>query len=185
MNCEVLVVGAGALGLSSAYHIKRKNPGKRVTVIERERAAGLGNSLRNEGGFRNFFSSETNYQLSDSTIDWFTYLESVLNYDLKLENIGYLWLLSKDQWSQYKSVIKDITRRGILTRVIQRDELKNMIPQTVIDFSRDREAEKLGLESPEIGVLAEKAGSIDPQALIKSYEREFIKLGACARLNQM
>jgi len=33
MDCDVLVIGAGILGLSTAYHVKLGNPGKRVVVV--------------------------------------------------------------------------------------------------------------------------------------------------------
>jgi len=33
MECDVLVIGAGILGLSSAYYLKKENPGKKVVVI--------------------------------------------------------------------------------------------------------------------------------------------------------
>jgi len=35
LNCDVIIVGAGIVGLSAAYHWKKKNPGHRVVILER------------------------------------------------------------------------------------------------------------------------------------------------------
>lgn len=37
-DCDVLVIGGGIVGLSTAYAITRAAPGTRVTVLEKERA---------------------------------------------------------------------------------------------------------------------------------------------------
>ena len=44
MDCDILVIGAGILGLSTAYHAKLANPGSRVTVVDRFEGPGQGNS---------------------------------------------------------------------------------------------------------------------------------------------
>ncbi|MEM2996712.1 MAG: FAD-binding oxidoreductase, partial [Candidatus Bathyarchaeia archaeon] len=98
VECDVLVIGAGILGLSSAYHLKVRHPNKRILVVERFGGPGQGNSAKSEGAFRNVFGSETNYLLADSTIDWLIHLQEDLGYDLKLARIGYLWLFSEKQY---------------------------------------------------------------------------------------
>ncbi|HEX9913912.1 MAG TPA: FAD-dependent oxidoreductase, partial [Candidatus Bathyarchaeia archaeon] len=69
MDCDILVIGAGVLGLSSAYHMKLRDPTKKILVIDKFSGPGQGNSAKSEGGFRNIFTSETNYLLADTSID--------------------------------------------------------------------------------------------------------------------
>ncbi|MCJ7575014.1 FAD-dependent oxidoreductase, partial [Candidatus Bathyarchaeota archaeon] len=69
MECDILVIGAGVLGLSSAYYLKKRDPTRKVTVVERLGGPGQGNSAKSEGAFRNLFTGEANYLLADSTID--------------------------------------------------------------------------------------------------------------------
>ena len=176
-DCDVLVVGAGVLGLSSAYHIKRNDPKKRVLVIDRNGGPGQGNSAKSEGAFRNIFTSETNYLLADSTIDWFSHLQNDLGYDLKLAHIGYLWLFSEAQHRRLEDAFNAMRRRGVELRTFGKGDLKRMIPDLVTDFKDDEEAEILGLEAVDVGVQGVKCGSIDADALVRSYESEFIKLG--------
>ncbi|MFE9395766.1 L-2-hydroxyglutarate oxidase [Streptomyces flavidovirens] len=48
-DCDVLVIGAGIVGLSAAYALTRAAPGTRVTVLEKERAPALHQTGRNSG----------------------------------------------------------------------------------------------------------------------------------------
>ena len=89
MKCDVLVVGAGVLGLSSAYHIKRMDPLKSVVVIERLGGPGQGNTAKSMGAFRNIFTSKTNYLLTDSTIDWLLHLQGELGRAHRRPRLGH------------------------------------------------------------------------------------------------
>ena len=176
MDCDILVIGAGVLGLSSAYHMKRRDPSKNIVVIDKYSGPGQGNSAKSEGGFRNIFTSETNYLLADTSIDAFTELEERGN-DVKLEFIGYLWLFSSRQYEAIKPAIEAIVKRGDSVRVLSLDELKEAVPCLVTEFGGDEEAELLGLEDIAVGVLGKKCGSLDADALTRTYEAEFLKLG--------
>ncbi|HET6855575.1 MAG TPA: L-2-hydroxyglutarate oxidase, partial [Streptomyces sp.] len=48
-DCDVLVIGGGIVGLSSAYAITRAAPGTRVAVLEKERGPALHQTGRNSG----------------------------------------------------------------------------------------------------------------------------------------
>ena len=177
MNFDVLVIGAGALGLSSAYHMKRRNPEKSVVVVDRHGGPGQGNSAKSEGAFRNTFTSETNYLLADSTIDWFVHVQEDLGHDIKLAFLGYLWLFSERQHGLVKSAISRMEERGVELRELGKGELRSAIPDLVTDLGDDDEADLIGLESVETGLFCSKCGSLDADALVRSYEEEFLKLG--------
>ncbi len=177
MNCDILVIGAGVLGLSSAYYMKKRYPTKKIIVLDKYGGPGQGNSAKSEGGFRNIFTSETNYLLADSSIDAFKHIEDELGYDIKLNLIGYLWLFSQRQYEAIKPAIDKILKRGDSVRVLSLSELKDKIPCLVPLLSDDEEAELLCLEDIAVGVLGEKCGSLDADALLRAYEQEFIKLG--------
>ena len=177
MDCDILVIGAGILGLSSAYHLKKDNPRKRVVVVDRSGGPGQGNSAKSEGAFRNVFTSETNFLLADSTIDWFHCLQNSLGYDLKLAETGYLWLFSQEQYDRMTRVLDIISGRGAGLKTFEKDELKRFIPDLTTDFRDDEESRLLGLEPVDKGVLGIKCGSIDADALVRSYEHLFLELG--------
>jgi glycine/D-amino acid oxidase-like deaminating enzyme len=183
MHRDILVIGAGIIGLSSAYHLKRENPDKEVLVVDKFGGAGQGNSAKSTGGFRNIFSSETNYLLSDSTIEWFKHLENILGYNIRYHPIGYLWLFSEEKFREKKEVLNKIKDRGTNLSTYDREDLKEIIPDLVTQFSHSEEADILDLEPVDIGVYGHKCGSLDPDALVKCYEQEFFKLGGEIRYN--
>ena len=133
-DCDVLVIGAGVFGLSSAYHIKKNNPEKNVLVIDMYGGPGQGNTAKSEGAFRNVFRSETNFKLADSTIDYFFHLQNELGYDLKLHPIGYLWPLSKSQYSRAENTFKTMQERGVDLRIFTKSDINRMIPDLVTEF---------------------------------------------------
>jgi L-2-hydroxyglutarate oxidase len=49
MTADVIVIGAGIIGLSTAHSAQRRFPGKRVVVLEKESRPGLHQSGRNSG----------------------------------------------------------------------------------------------------------------------------------------
>ncbi len=75
MNSDVLIIGAGVLGLSSAYHIKRTNPSLKVTLIDQFSGPAQGNTAKCAGGFRNMLTTDANLKLSESTISRFRELQ--------------------------------------------------------------------------------------------------------------
>ncbi|MCW3987448.1 MAG: FAD-binding oxidoreductase [Candidatus Bathyarchaeota archaeon] len=180
MDYDVLVIGAGVLGLSSAYHLKRQNPEKKIMVIDRLSGPGQGNTAKSAGGFRNVLASEKNYLLADSTIDWFFHLQNDLRYDIKLAQIGYLWLLSESRHRKLRHVFDKMLGWGIKPKVFEKGELRSLIPDVVTDLSED---EMMGLESIDVGVMGIKCGTVDTDALARTYESEFLKLGGEVRYN--
>ncbi len=48
-DCDVLVVGGGIVGLSTAYAISHASPGTRVTVLEKEGGPARHQTGRNSG----------------------------------------------------------------------------------------------------------------------------------------
>jgi len=176
METDVLIVGGGVLGFSSAYYMKRRRPDDRIVLIDRLGGPGQGNSAKSEGAFRNVFTSKTNYLLADSTIDAFNHLQYDLGYDLKLEHIGYLWLFSDEQHRRLKPVLDSMAGLGVELRFFD-EGLTDMIPGLVTDFTGDEEAEILGLEPVDVGMQGVKCGSIDADLLVRCYERMFLDAG--------
>lgn len=171
-----MVVGAGVLGLSSAYHLKRQNPDRRVLVIDTFGGPGQGNTAKSAGIFFNLFTSEVNHLLADSTIDWLFHLQNELGYDLNLAKYGYLYLLSEAKHDSLKGPTEKMRRRGVELRTFGREDLRRMMPDLVTEFGEE-ETELMGLEPVDVGVLGVKCGSVNTDALARSLESEFLKLG--------
>jgi glycine/D-amino acid oxidase-like deaminating enzyme len=176
MDRDILVIGAGVLGLSSALHLKRLNPGKRVLVIDRLGGPGQGNTAKCAGIFLNLQTTELNFGLCDSTIDWFYHLQDDLGHRLGLTRYGYLYLVDAERYRKLKGPIEEARRVGVDIETYDRGEVEKRIPDLVTELG-DEEAELMGLKPVEAGILARKCGCIDADALARSLEAELLKLG--------
>ena len=71
---DVIIIGSGIVGLSSAYHIKNNNPDVRVAVVDMAPTFAQGNTGKSAAGFRDLFSSEVNFKLSHSSIEFYKHI---------------------------------------------------------------------------------------------------------------
>jgi len=174
---DVLVIGAGIMGVASAYHLKKNNPGKKVLVIDRYGAPGQGNTGRSNAMFRNTFSSVDNQVLSNSSIDFYLHLQEELKIDIGLQKIGYLWLMDEGQLSTSEPYLRLMERNGIELGRYSREELGRLLPGMVAGFGSNEEAKLM--ELPEVcgGVFGPKCGRLDPDKLVRFYAHEFRNMG--------
>jgi sarcosine oxidase subunit beta len=89
---DVLVIGAGVVGSSAAWHLARR--GCRVTVLERATDAGAGSTARATGGYRAQFGSEVNVRLSLLSREKLRAFEADTGVDPGYRECGYLFLAS-------------------------------------------------------------------------------------------
>lgn len=183
-NYDIIIIGAGVFGLSTAYHIKSQHPEKKILVLDKQGGPGQGNSAKSACAFRNVFASETNYLLSNSTIDFFKHIHNDLNYDLGLRFTGYLWLLNNEQYNDQKTVFQKMHQQGVQLKTFEKEDLNKSFKGLSTDFNaQDEEAQLLGLKSIDKGIQGLKCGSIDGDRLARFYEEQYRKLGGETRYN--
>ena len=174
---DVIVVGAGIMGVASAYHLMKSNPGKRVLAIDRYGAPGQGNTGRSNAMFRNTFSSTDNQILSNSSIDFYLHVQEESKVDIGLQKIGYLWLMDDSQLSRSEPFLRGMERNGIEIVRKSREQLRRLLPSMVTDFDSNEEAALMELPSVDGGVFGPKCGRLDPDKLVRFYADEFVKAG--------
>jgi len=173
---DAVVVGAGILGLSTVYHIKKRHPNKEILVIDKLNAAGQAATARSAAAFRCLFSSKTNFLLADSSAEFYRYVQEDLNVDLKMRWAGYLWLFDEENYEKTLPVLRDLYKKGFTYEEYNSDELAEKLSiQT--NFVDDEEAQLMGLGNAYKGIFIPKAGLIDVDLLVKFYESEFLRLG--------
>jgi glycine/D-amino acid oxidase-like deaminating enzyme len=181
LNRDVLIIGAGILGLSSAYHIKRTNPNLKVLVIDQFSGPAQGNTAKCAGGYRNMLTTDINNKLSESTIKWFKDLQVNQKFNLGLYNTGYLYLLSEPEYKKRKKAFTIMEKIGVEIKYHEKEDLETKLPDLQID--QDDESELMGLNPIEIGVQGTNCGIINADALAKAYETLFLKLGGEVQYN--
>ncbi|HLV00351.1 MAG TPA: FAD-binding oxidoreductase [Acidobacteriota bacterium] len=93
---EVVIVGAGIIGLSIAYNLAKEGCTD-ILVMEKEPAWITGSSARANGGFRQQFSTEINIRLSQLSLPVFETFEEEFGIDIGLRQYGYLFLASSQK----------------------------------------------------------------------------------------
>jgi glycine/D-amino acid oxidase-like deaminating enzyme len=172
---DAVIVGAGILGLSTAYHIKKEHPNAEILLIDKLNAAGQGNTAKSASAFRCLFYSRTNFTLADSSVEFYRHLQDDLGVNLKLRWAGYLWFLDEKGYGQMQPVLKDLAGKGFEYKEYDGNELAEKLGiQT--NLTDDEEARLMGLANVHKGVFIPKAGLIDIDSLVKFYESEFVRL---------
>jgi sarcosine oxidase subunit beta len=90
-SAEVVIIGAGMIGASVAYHLAKRGCGS-ILVIERHREPGQGSTGKATGGFRAQFGSEINVRLSLLSREKLRSFEEEMGTDPGYRPCGYLFL---------------------------------------------------------------------------------------------
>ncbi|MEO8293464.1 MAG: FAD-binding oxidoreductase [Actinomycetota bacterium] len=91
-TADVVVVGAGVVGCSAAYHLAAAGAGT-VLVLERADAVGTGSTGACAGGFRFQFSSKINVELSIASVPMIVGFAEEHGLPLDVVQDGYLFLV--------------------------------------------------------------------------------------------
>ena len=145
-------------------------------VVDKSNAAGQGSTAKSMSAFRCLFSSPINYVLSDSSVDFYNHVQKELDVDLKLFFVGYLWLLSEDDFVELTPILKELAAKSLKYKEYEAEELARRLG-LVTRLRGDEEAELMGLKDVYKGVFIPKAGIIDADCVVKFYEEEFMRLG--------
>jgi glycine/D-amino acid oxidase-like deaminating enzyme len=179
---DAVIVGAGILGLATAYHLKAANPKLDVTVVDKRGAAGQGSTAKSAAAFRCLFASRTNFALADSSAEFYRHVQEDLSLDLKLRWAGYLWFFDEDGYRRMFPVLKDLASKGFKYKEYDEGDLARKLDMRT-NLTDDEEAKMMGLGNVHKGILIPKAGLIDVDSLVKFYESEFLRLGGKIQYN--
>jgi glycine/D-amino acid oxidase-like deaminating enzyme len=181
-ECDTLIVGAGIVGLSTAYHLKSRNPKLNILVVDKLGAAGQGSTAKSAAAFRCLFASRTNFALADSSAEFYRHVQDDMGFDLKLRWAGYLWFLDEEGYRKMLPVLKDLANKGFKYAEYDESDLAKRLEMRT-NFGNDEEAQMMGLGNVYKGVVIPKAGLIDVDSLVKFYESEFLRLGGKIQYN--
>ncbi len=175
---DLIVIGAGIIGLSCAYHMKMEHPEADILVIDKADKAASGDTSKSAGAVRNTFTSQVNYLLADTSLDFYTHVQRDLQFNLDLEFVGYLWLLTEEKYRVFNSLMKSMNRMGIQFKIWSKEDLHEKVKGLSMEFGfNDEEAKALGLGNISAGVQGVKCGTIAPELVTSFYERELKCLG--------
>ena len=179
---DVLVIGAGILGVSSAYYIKKNSPEKRVLLIDRYGDAGQANTGRSNAMFRNTFSSVDNQDLSTPRSTTTSTSRRTSASTSGSTRSGYLWMMTESQLSAAQPHLGKMADNKVELRIFDSGRAGE-------DDARIRgrpgsdDAKLMSLGEVAGGVFGPKCGRLAPDRLAGYYRDQFRALGGEVMFN--
>jgi sarcosine oxidase subunit beta len=165
-SAEVVVIGAGVIGASVAYHLAARGCGS-VLVLERNREPGRGSTSRATGGFRAQFGSEINVRLSLLSREKLLRFEEELGVGPGYRQCGYLFLAREEAQLDALREAQSVQRAAGLeeAREVGTSEIEEINPAVRAE----------GLIG---GVYGPTDGLIRPMQILRGYVEGAGRLGA-------
>src|SRR3954466_12498196 len=114
---DVVIVGAGIMGLATAYHLAKEHARRRILVLDAGYLCG-GASGRNGGGVRAQWSSEANVRLMQESLRLCGDFARDLKINVWFRQGGYLFLVrSEEKRRALEESVKVQNECGLMTRM--------------------------------------------------------------------
>ncbi|MDH7478599.1 MAG: FAD-dependent oxidoreductase [Syntrophomonadaceae bacterium] len=127
-TASVVVIGAGVIGLSIAGQLAERGVG-RVVVLEKELAAGWGETSRCTGAIRHQFSSAINVLLTRLSLPFFAALEEDTGAPVEFEQNGYLMVTSQAaRLAEFKANLELQRRLSVSSHLLSPPQIAELFP---------------------------------------------------------
>src|SRR5690349_10600378 len=166
---DVVIIGAGAHGLATAYYLAKRHGIKKIAVLDRS-YMGAGASGRNTTIIRSNYLTPEGARFYEASVKLYESLSQDLNFNMLFSQHGHLTLAHSDRSVNTMMERAEVNRLlGVDSRVIYPDEIKELEP--MLDVS----------DHPTFPILAAlyhpPGGIIRHDAVVWGYAKEAAKLG--------
>jgi sarcosine oxidase subunit beta len=161
----VVVIGAGCIGASIAYHLGRRGV-RGVVVLEREQFAGAGSTSKAAGGVRAQFSTPVNVRISMLSIAHLERFAEEMETDPVFFQVGYLFLLcDPERWDSFQRQAEMQRAMGVPTQTLSGEQAGELVPELAT-------GDVLG------ATFCAKDGLANPHEITQAYVAQARRLGA-------
>jgi len=127
-TAEVVIIGGGVMGASTAYHLALRGC-TGVVLLEKETFFGQGATGRCAGGIRYQFSTEINVRLSQISLPMLDRFEDQLDQPIDLKWVGYLLLASnQENETEFRRNVALQNRLGVNSEWLSVDQVAALVP---------------------------------------------------------
>lgn len=164
---DYIIVGAGIIGLTTAYYLSMWDKGSRILVVDKGPGPASGDTSKSAAAFRVFFTSRINMHLARSSVSFYEEVQRN-GFDLSLRRVGYLFMADKRKMEELKPGLELADKLGLEYRVIEPAVLKEKLGVRV-EVEGTEEAEILDAKDIVAGILIPQAGTLMPDRLATYY----------------
>lgn len=164
-TADVVIVGGGVMGASTAYHLALKGC-RDVLLLERDSFFGMQATGRCAGGIRYQFGTEINVRISLLSLPMLDRFEEELGQPIDLRYCGYLFLLTNEEdVATFRQQVEMQNRLGVGTQWLEPAQIADRVPL-------------LNLEGVLGGTFNADDGLADPNSVVQGYVTGARRLGA-------
>ncbi len=167
---DVIIVGAGIVGCSAAFHLARRK-GLRVLVVEKGPLAS-GMTKRSGALIRAQYAHPTEARLAVASAPFFQNWKEIVGGNCGFTQTGFVVVAAEADASRLRAQVAQLQTLGANTRVLSRGELRDLQPATRVD--------DIALAAYEPG-----AGFADPVLATQTLAARAKELGATFRTGTM
>lgn len=164
-TAEVVIIGGGVMGTSTAYHLALRGL-KNIVLLESERFFGTGATGRCAGGVRYQFGTPINVMLSIESLRMLEHFKEELGQEIDFRKCGYLFVLTDERQVEiFQHNVKMQQSLGVDTQWLSGDEVRQRVPLMSFDDAL-------------AGTFNPGEGLVDPNGVVSGYVAAAQRLGA-------
>ncbi|MCK4741173.1 MAG: FAD-binding oxidoreductase, partial [Anaerolineales bacterium] len=166
-TADIVVIGGGVMGASTAYHLASAGAGT-VILLEKEPYFGQGATGRCAGGVRYQFATEINVQLSIASLAMLERFEQDTGQDPLYRKCGYIFVLTNEaEVEQFKTNVVMQNQLGVKTIWLSTEDVQTRLPMMRFDDAL-------------AGTIHPNDGLADPNSVVMGYIQSARQLGVTA-----
>jgi len=134
-TADVVVIGAGIMGVSTAYHLARRRAG-RVVLLERDDVC-AGSTALASGGIRHQYANRIGVELTRHSIETYERFEDEFGVNPRFRQHGYLILVTTE--AEHAQAERNVALQrglGVDVRLLSAAETKHRFPYLATDDLR-------------------------------------------------
>jgi sarcosine oxidase subunit beta len=128
-TAQVVIIGAGIVGASIAYHLAARGCAD-VLILEQAETEIAGSTARSAAGVRHQFSAEVNVRLSLYGVERLKRFTEEIGGHAELRQVGYLFLIDDLAiWQEYQRSVAMQRRLGARVELLSAEEAARFVPR--------------------------------------------------------
>jgi glycine/D-amino acid oxidase-like deaminating enzyme len=123
---DILIVGAGLMGSSTAMHLGKflSEKGDRILACDADLEGKLSSSELNAGGARATWDQPVNVALARTSIDFMRERQEETGFHA----VGYLWMFRPDAWDKARARAEWLNKEGLSVEALSVSDLRSRVP---------------------------------------------------------
>jgi sarcosine oxidase, subunit beta len=162
-TAEAIIIGAGVMGASLAFHLTRAGL-KRVTVLDKTALCG-GMTAKSGALVRMHYTNEPEARMAFAALRYFQHWPDIVGGDCGFTQTGFIMTVTPDNATRLRQNVQMLQHIGINTSVLTCQELRELQPFTQVDDLT-------------VAAYEPESGYADPRATATAFMQQAQRQGA-------